>query len=236
MCIRDSAESAATDDNAALGKHLLEGLRLVVFFTVPSAIGLVILDRSIISLIYERFAFSPSTTIHTALALRYYAIGLVAFAAIKVLAPLFYALNQAKIPLLASLAAVATNLTISISLHGTYGYKILALATALAALVNSLILYVFVISKLKSRFSLELLIHTVKIALASAIMGALVYALNRWLITLTGFETFATKLICVFVPIILGAMVYGGVTTLLQVREAGALVSLLKRRLKRPTE
>ena len=83
---------------------------MVLFLTVPSTVGLALLGVPIIRLIYEHGRFSPHATLETARALSGYAIGLVAYAAIKVVAPAFYALGRTRVPLIASVSAVAANL------------------------------------------------------------------------------------------------------------------------------
>jgi hypothetical protein len=60
---------------------------------------------------------------------------------VKVVAPAFYAMNQPRIPMMASIGAVAGNLALNVVLHPIYGYKVLALGTSLAATLNFTILY-----------------------------------------------------------------------------------------------
>jgi len=68
---------------------LARGMRLAFLLTIPSAIGLAMLASPIISVIYEHGRFTAAMTRQTAGALRFYAIGLVAYSALKVLTPAF---------------------------------------------------------------------------------------------------------------------------------------------------
>src|SRR6266550_1519501 len=97
------SRSAALGNMAEFRSALSHSLRLVMLLTVPSAIGLIILADPIISLIYEHGRFTSLATIQTAAALRFYAIGLVGYSAVKVLAPAFYALDKRHLPMLVSL-------------------------------------------------------------------------------------------------------------------------------------
>ena len=104
------SRDAANQDWDSLRATLRRGLRMVLFLTVPSTVGLALLGVPIIRLIYEHGRFSPHATLETARALSGYAVGLVAYAAIKVVAPAFYALGRTRVPLAGSVTAVAANL------------------------------------------------------------------------------------------------------------------------------
>src|SRR5438046_3833900 len=80
------SRSAALGNKEEFRGALSHAIRLVMLLTIPSAIGLIILANPIISLIYEHGRFNAFATEQTALALRCYAIGLVAYSADKVLA------------------------------------------------------------------------------------------------------------------------------------------------------
>src|SRR5438105_14488823 len=96
------SRTAALGDIPAFRSALAHALRLVLLLTIPAAIGLIILARPIISVIYEHGRFDARATEQTAAALQFYAIGLAAYAAIKVLAPAFYALDKRFLPMLVS--------------------------------------------------------------------------------------------------------------------------------------
>src|SRR3977135_3082580 len=92
------SRSAALGNKDEFRGALSHATRLVMLLPVPSAIGLIILANPIISLIYEHGRFDAFATEQTALALRCYAIGLVAYSADEVLAPAFYALDPRHLP------------------------------------------------------------------------------------------------------------------------------------------
>jgi putative peptidoglycan lipid II flippase len=91
---------------------------LVFLLTVPSSAGLIVLGDSMIGAIYQGGKFQAYDTGQTALALSCYAIGLAGYAAIKVLAPAFYALGDSRTPMYVSLASIATNFVVaSVMIH-----------------------------------------------------------------------------------------------------------------------
>ena len=114
------AKSAARATWTGVRATLRRSLLFLAFLTLPATAGLIVLARPVVRLLYERGRFGPEATEGTAAALAFYAIGLVAYTSVKVLAPAFYALGTPRVPLLASGLAVLTNLTVNVALHGQY--------------------------------------------------------------------------------------------------------------------
>src|SRR5690606_23311780 len=69
-------DAAADGDRTAMGAHLGEGLRLVLFLTVPATVGLLVLGEPIIRLIFERGRFGALDTQATTAALQFFVVGL----------------------------------------------------------------------------------------------------------------------------------------------------------------
>src|SRR2546430_6341164 len=129
---------------AAFRSALAHAIRLVTLLTIPAAIGLIILAQPIISVVYEHGRFTSEATRQTAAALQFYAIGLAAYSAVKVLAPAFYALDRRYLPMMVSIFSIAVNFVLSwffMSKVGL-GHRGLALSTSLVALTNFLLLYI----------------------------------------------------------------------------------------------
>ena len=130
------SRAAAGGDLGQFRHTLASSLGLVFFLCVPSACGLVILGQPIIRMIYERGNFSSFDTQQTAAALALYALGLAGYAAIRVLAPAFYALDDARTPMMISLASIATNYVLNWLLVSRFGHRGLALSTSCVAGLN----------------------------------------------------------------------------------------------------
>jgi len=103
------SRTAALGDFAGFRSALSHAIRLVMLLTIPSAIGLIILAEPIIAVIYEHGRFTPEATRQTAGALRFYAIGLAGYSAVKVLAPAIYALDKRHLPMLVSWLSILIN-------------------------------------------------------------------------------------------------------------------------------
>jgi putative peptidoglycan lipid II flippase len=135
----------ARGDHRALGATVRQALELVALFCLPAATGLALLGVPVIGLIYEHGRFGSTDTAAAAQALAGYAVGLAGYAGIKVLAPSFYALDDARTPMLVSLVSIGVNWVLNWTLVRQlgFGHVGLALATSAVALGNFVLLYVF---------------------------------------------------------------------------------------------
>ncbi len=138
------SRTAALGDMAGFRSALAHAVRLVTLLTVPAAVGLIILARPIISVIYEHGRFTSAATVQTAGALQFYAIGLAAYSAVKVLAPAFYAIDRRYLPMMVSIFSIITNFVLNwfFMFKVGLGHRGLALSTSLVALTNFLLLYI----------------------------------------------------------------------------------------------
>lgn len=218
------SRDAAQGDWPALQATLRRGLRMVLFLTVPATVGLAILGVPIIRLIFQHGQFTTQATLETARALAGYAVGLVAYAAIKVLAPAFYALGRTRVPVIASLTAVAANLVWNVLTFRTFGHVGLALGTSIAALANFSVLAVAFQSQIKGLFTRDLILPVLRISVASAIMGGVVWLVSDAIESRTaGARGVAMYAFQALVPIVAGVAVYFGAARVLRVEEAGTL-------------
>ena len=224
------ADAAAEGDRPALAGHLREGLRLVLFLTVPATVGLLLLSEPIIRLIFQHGRFTAFDTWATAQALELFVVGLCAYAAVKVVAPAFYAVNMARIPVIASISAVAGNLAINVALHPIYGYRILALGTAAAAVLNFMVLYVMFNRRIRTVDHLDLMRYLGRVGLAAAAMGGLVWLTWRGLHDAVGTTGLGARLAGALVPVTVGGLAYGAACHLLGVEEVRLLLARLRRR------
>jgi putative peptidoglycan lipid II flippase len=164
---------AAAADRSTFGPTLGRAMRLAIFLTMPAAVGLIVLARPIIALIYQRGEFTAHDSIQTGLALQFYALGLVAYACVKVLSPAFYAINRRWTPMLVSFAAIAINLGLNywFIFHLGLGHRGLALATALSAAFNFATLYLLMHRFAGGMDARVLGLSTLKCAAASGVLA-----------------------------------------------------------------
>jgi putative peptidoglycan lipid II flippase len=224
------ARHAADGDAAGLSETFARGLRLVAFLTVPSTIGLAVLAEPIVRLLFEHGAFDAVDTTATAAAVVTYSLGLAAYAAVKVAAPAFYAVGRSRVPLLASVCAVAGNLLLNWLLFPKLGHAGLALGTSLAATLNFAVLAV-VFRRTVGRFDAEgLARHLVRVVVASAGSGAAAWAAHMGLARAVGTETTAARAAAVLGAVAAGVVVYLLAARRFRLPELDELTSLVRRR------
>jgi putative peptidoglycan lipid II flippase len=225
---------AALGDTTALRAALSKGLRLGFLLTVPSSIGLACLADPIISIIYERGRFDAASTAQTAGALRFYAIGLAAYAGIKVLAPAFYAVGRRKTPMLVSFCAIGVNLILNgyFTLHLQMGHRGLALSTGCIAVANFTALYLLMRAHLKGLESASMFAALARIFVAGALMaGACLlgasHIRDQW--ALLGLPMRVLQLACIIGA---AALVFFGTAALLGVGEMKELGAAIRRKIQ----
>ncbi len=174
------------DDKQAFQLTIDWGVRFILWLGIPACIGLITLAPLIISVLFGHgeFLSQPGHIDKVAAGVTAYAIGLVSFMMIKVLAPGFYAQQNTKTPAKIGIAAMALNMLFNIMLAPFYGYIGLALATSLSATCNAMLLYYFLHKSQSYRLSYFTLGFVVKCIVASAVMLFVIVYLKEWLIEL----------------------------------------------------
>ncbi|MBF0584702.1 MAG: murein biosynthesis integral membrane protein MurJ [Magnetococcales bacterium] len=161
---------AAHNDLDGLRQDLDFALRIVLLINIPATAGLIVLREPILTMLFERGAFSGETTQLTAQALLAYSLGLGAYSAIKVAAPVYYALKDTRTPVRIAILCMLANIVFSLLLMVPLRHAGLALATALAAFLNAGLLLYHLRSKIGYRPGRPLITLLVKTAVATAVM------------------------------------------------------------------
>ena len=171
----------AGDKGSGFSAHLRLGVRFEIFLGLPAMLGLMVISPLIITVLFDHGAFASAEVIMSAqcvFGVAAYAVGLVSFMLIKVLAPGFYARQDTRTPVRIGIIAMVLNMVFNLLLAPFIGYLGLALATALSATCNALLLYRQLAKEQVYHFSKTSVIFTGKCLFATACMGAAVYALQ----------------------------------------------------------
>jgi putative peptidoglycan lipid II flippase len=132
------ARQAAAGDRGGVARTLNFALRLAIYVSAPATVGLVILSTPITRLLFEHGRFSAADTAATAVALVWYAVGLVGFAGSRIAAQAFYAIAEPGTAVKLGALAIATNIVLAVALMGPMSHAGLAAASSLGAYVNLL--------------------------------------------------------------------------------------------------
>jgi putative peptidoglycan lipid II flippase len=208
-------------------------LRLTLFLSLPSAVGLAVLASPIVTLLFQHGRFTAHDTAMTALALQAYALGLAGYAAIRLLTPCFYALNLPRTPMRVTMIGIVVNLLLNYLNMAVFhlGHAGLALATSCVVLVNVSQLAWALSKRVDFGGAAEWGGYLGRVLFASAACGASGYGL-WWLaqLVLTGFALHSLGLAAAIV----GAVsVYAGAGYVLRIGETHEAVALVQRRLLR---
>ena len=208
------------------------GLRMILFIIFPAMIGLILLRHPIVHLFFEHGTFNSADTEATAMAVLCYAVGLWAFAGVRIIVAAFYSMQDTKTPAWSASGAVLANILLSIVLMRSLQHAGLALATALASMLNGLTLVVVLNRRLGGvdwasvgRSSMRVVLATVPVVLACAwIAGAQVW---------THEGDWIAKAVMLFVGIGLSITGYVGVHALMRSEELDVILGIVKRKFRR---
>ncbi|MBU4510007.1 murein biosynthesis integral membrane protein MurJ [bacterium] len=222
------AKQTAKNNITEFKKSLLFGLKILLFFTVPSAVGLIVLKDSLIRLIYEHGIFSRLATNMTASALLYYSIGLFAYACVRLITMSFYALKDTKTPVKIGIYIVIINIALDLILIRYLAHSGLALATSVAAILNLIILLKVLQDKigdmeLKSQAS-----FLIKIVISSIFLGIVCVLVSNYFSSILDLSNKYNQTIQVIVSIFSGGLAYFIISYILGVKEVRNLKQNIK--------
>jgi putative peptidoglycan lipid II flippase len=223
---------AAHRDQGALRQALESSLSLALLVTLPAACGLIFLAHPIIALIYQHGHFTAWDSQQTAAALALYAVGLLAFAGVKIMVPVFYAMNETRIPVLGSFLTVAANLGFINLTLAPLQHRAIALSTSLSTILNFFFLGVMLYRRLGGFRVGHLVLILAKVGTAALVMGLAVAwthpRLSGWL-----GGGLLGGILSVLGEILLGAGLYLFLVSRLGIPEFQELRRQLQARLKR---
>ncbi len=200
-----------------------------LLISLPSAIGLFILAEPIIYILFERGAFVQEDTFYTAKVLSYFALGLPAYIIIKVLVSCFFAREDTKTPLYISIVSVISNVVLSLLLIGSMREMGIAVATAISAWVNALLLYLFLAIRNHMKFDDLLVKNSIKILLSSFLLFIGIYLLNGQFFPNITDNSVLLNLTLLLLMIFLAIIIYFGLVIVLRVLSVNQLREYLKK-------
>lgn len=141
---------------------------------IPAALGLIVLREPIVQLLFERGSFDHPATLLTAAALLGFSIGIPAQAVNLLATRAYYALHDARTPVVMGMISIVIDIGLSFPLRSWFGHAGLALANSLAAVANGMLLLWYLRRSLPEFRLRPYLIDLVKILIAATLMGVLV--------------------------------------------------------------
>ena len=229
------ARLAASGHTGQFRTELARAMRLSFVLTIPATIGLMVLAEPIMSVLYQHGKFTAEQTAQAAGALQLYAIGLCAYATMKVLVNAFYAVDKRRTPMLVSLAAIGLNALLCwlfVTQFG-WGHRGLAASTACIATFNFALLYLLMHRHLQSLDTTLLLRTLLKVLTAGAVLALVAWAGSRYWLADWATQAFIPKTLRLFAVIALAGAAFVLAALALRVEELKMIVASLQRRVRR---
>lgn len=175
-----SAAFAGGDDDH-YQKLLDWGLRLVVLLGIPAALGLALLSDGLVATLFHYGAFNAADVGQTKLAVKAYAVGLLALLAIKILAPAFYARQDIKTPVRIAIVVLILTQVFNVFFVPIFAHAGLALSIGLGASINAACLLYILHKRHIYRPQSGWLRFILRLIPALAVMTSLLLVTNQWL-------------------------------------------------------
>ena len=203
------SKAIKSGNNKVATKLQNKSLEFALLISIPSAIGLYILSLPIVHILFERGAFTQEDTLYTSNVLAYFALGLPAYVLIKVLIICFFARENTKTPLYTSIFSVITNIILSLILISSMREMGIALATAISAWVNALLLFIILISKQILNLDRQFFINVFKLLVCLFVFIFIVRYLNNLFFAELYFVDIMNNIFYLVLTIIIAVAIYG---------------------------
>jgi len=178
------SHQASAGDYEGMKKTFIFALRIVSFITIPAAVGLVILREPIVQVLFQHGLFVAESTRLTARALLYYALGLPAFAAVKLIVPAFYSTQDTRTPVRVAVLAMLANILLNVIFLFYFFAKLKnggpALASALAGYFNVFTLFAIFRLRFGRLGTRDIAASLSKIAVCAGAMGVVCWGTLRY--------------------------------------------------------
>jgi putative peptidoglycan lipid II flippase len=223
----------AKGQRAEMRSTLAATLRAVLYLALPAAVGLIVLSGPLVQLVFQRGAFTATSTHMVAWALAFFALGLPAHSVVELVVRAFYAMHDTKTPVAIGIAAMGLNVVLSLAFiaafeaMGWMPHGGLALSNSLATTIEMAALLGIIRRRLDGLEGRRMASSLARMAVSALLMGAaaggLAWVLGGTSIWLAGGLSIAV-----------GAATYVGVSLLLGTPEPRTVWGMVRSRRRSP--
>ncbi len=217
----------AGDEGAAMAAQS-RALEVAALLTLPAAAALMVIPGPIVSVLFERGAFAATDVNATAAALAAFALGVPAFVLVKVLSPGFFAREDTVTPLKISIAAVATNVALSLALVWQFAHVGIALATTVASWLHAGLMWAILARRGHLVLGAQLESRLPRMVLASLVMALVLWGIAAALAAPLAGGT-AARIAALAGLVVVGAVFYAVAAHVVGAARLGDLRAMLRR-------
>lgn len=227
------SEQGSLEKMDELRRTLTTTLRLILYLTIPSSVGLFVLGEPIVRLLLERGDFTPEATAATAYALGFFALGLAGHATVEIVDRAFYALHDTRTPVTVAIFAFIANVTLSLLLRRFLDFGGLALANSIAGLSEGVILLVLLERRLPGLSLRALGLPVAMFAVWGVAQGLVASAVAGYIAATNPVDSLLEQLLQVGLSVAAGGLVYLALSYAMRSRELMALIGIVGGGLRR---
>ena len=210
------SKAAAQNDYSEVKRIMHYGMKLVMVVTIPAMVGLMVLAVPIVSIAFERGAFTVDDTIMTSQALVGYSLGLIAIALRLVIVKVYYSLKDTTMPMVLGFISTGFDIALNFAFIGIWKHVGLALSTSVGEIILVIMLF-YVLRKKIGPLGLKNLATTfLKISLAALVMGVVTYVSYQQIFSLLG-DTKIYNLISLGISVSVSILLYAVIAYFLKV-------------------
>src|SRR3989449_2026120 len=212
-----------------------QGIRWILFLTLPTVILMVVLRRPIVNLLFQYGHFGAEAREATQAAFLFYSIGLAGHALVQILARAYYASRDTTTPLALTLISIGLNVVLDVVLAPLLGINGLAVANSIATLVEALLLFWLLASRARLRL-VGIGFSTLKQVCASLLMGVAMFGFIRATnlpFDLTVDPSKPILLLQTILAAAVGGLAYLAAAYVLRIGELGEILAVVRARLVR---
>ncbi len=221
------SEAISQNDPKAFKLELFKNIKLLLLLCIPASVGMWMTSSLLVSVLFERGAFTSDEVTVVAAIVQVYAFTLVGASLTRILGQAFYAEKSTTVPAMASAVGFVVHLFMAPILMNRWGVEGLVISTAISTFINCIALVIWFYTRHGSLYFAELFWFCAKVFAASfAIVG--VCWLQKLLFTPLGF---LQKVLVLGSVVTLSGLLFFAAAQLLQVKEAQWILSRLKIRL-----
>lgn len=221
------SKMASKGDMAGLKRSVGQAITGVSLLVVPATVGSLFFAEPIVTLLFGRGAFDSQAVAMTSIAFFFYSIGMIGYGLREVLSRAFYSLQDTRTPMINAAIAMVLNIILNFILVRYLGVGGLALATSIAAIFGTMLLFFSLRNKIGNLGMKTILTPFIKITVASVIMGVSTKFLYDFLLGIFGLN------VSLIMAIVFAAAVYFVLVAMMKIEDADQIIRGIRRKLIR---
>lgn len=227
------AKLSAENNKEEFTNSIVKSINGVMLLVIPISVGAMALATPIVRLLFQRGAFDERATEMTAVALFFYAIGMVGFGLRDIISRVFYSIQDTKTPMVNGAIAMGLNIVLNIILVRYMKHAGLALATSISAIICIVLLFRSLKKKIGYFGQDKILKVFIKSMISSLIMGAVVLVTYGMISPIVNTGSLIGQVISLGASVLVGIAVYAVCIIIFKVEEVTEFIQMFKSKLKK---